>query len=318
MKARWWFGLGLLGLSLALPAVSQGVPFRFTPPASLVAAGDFLVSWNDVADDDPIVTPTCITWYYASSPDGADRKRLTTEAREDFSTGFRQRWTPVGPFQFDWTIARDRFGREQVSYLKGGRQCGPILYNREIPSRGVISCRVRPTGIKNEFGIGFRTQPNESGFELRNRDLELVLLDQNRVVHTAPLGEAALMNRWYWYEISCRTQARTEVQVRVRVFDEQHQNLLVSFDRTFRPSDRALLRDGGMAFWGPLEVAEVYIDTWDARWVDGRRNLLKWDTADVPNGKYFLLAETHDQSRRQVFASPYLVEVRNSRTVAAQ
>ncbi len=323
MKARWAIALVVLGLAAVQirPASSQGAPFRFLPPPSTEALDRFTILWSDDPESDPAVSPTSITWFYSASRDGTDRRRIATSFHDDFSRGYLRRWKPTGPFAFDWTVARDGEGRTKLSYLKGGRQSGPIVFREALEFRNtVISARVRPTGIKNEFAIGFRTQPTDEGYEVRNRGLEVEVLEQGKSIASRPLGDASFPGRWYWYEVSCRNQGGKGVEIRVRIYDERHSRVIAKIGGiNSKPATRELMKGGSMAFWGPVDIAEVYVDRWESRWVDGRDNRLDWDTSAVPAGKYYLIAELDDGERRPVrYVSPYQVDVRKDQMDVAQ
>ncbi len=315
MKQLGWCALmaAICTVSFCPSASSQGIPISFRPPSATQAVdGMYLVQWDDVGEQDPAVAPVSIAWYYSLRPDGSDKRRLTTLLREDFSGGYLMRWQPNGPFQLDWSVKREIGGADSFSFLRGGREAGPILLKDTLPRDVVISVRVRPTGVKNEFGISLRPQGDDRGFDLRNSGLEVSLHEQGKELQSQPLGEASFPRRWYWYEISCRNQQRA-VEIRVRVYDEKRQRLLASFQPVWRrPAADTLLRAGGLALWGPADFAEVYVDPWQARWVDGRKNQLMWDTSGISDGSYYLIAETDDgRGKTRQYVSPYRVEVRH-------
>ena len=40
--------------------------------------------------------------------------------------------------------------------------------------------------------------------------------------------------------------------------------------------------------------AVLYVDPWEARWADDTHNEFRWDTSQVPDGDYYVLAELSD------------------------
>jgi hypothetical protein len=63
---------------------------------------------------------------------------------------------------------------------------------------------------------------------------------------------------------------------------------------------------------GPAHYAEVYVDPWEARWLDDRKNQFVWNTESVPDGDYYLIAELSDGRKApERIVSDFQVQVRN-------
>lgn len=315
-------------VAIALAAVAVGISqnrasaqvgeLRIPEPANVRAiGGSYTVTWEDDGKDKLFVGNglESITWYYSSQPNGADRVRMASYFREDFSgPALFARWAAQGGLNLDWLVKKDR-----RRYLSGNRAAAPIALKQLIDRDVVVSVLVRPTGIQNQFGIGLRWQPNGKGYEIRNvnNSLEVGEAGQAPVIQERLLQ--VIPRNWYWYEIGMRTKGGRGVDVRVRVFDENHQTLLLDSECQDRPRDLSLLRPGVLALWGPADFAEIYVDPWESRWVDANKNDFRWDTTDVPDGDYFLVAEVQDgRNRQRVVVSSFQVQVRNEARAAAQ
>jgi hypothetical protein len=294
--------------AVARPARSQGA-FRFQPPVSTRAVGgSYTVRWTD---DDNGIADGCrsITWYYSPRSDGSDRKRMTTRYRDDF-TGYMARWKPEGAFNFDWKLRRDG-ERGHVLYSRG--ESGP-LYSREATDENVVvSTLVRPRNLKNDVCIGFRLGANGTGYEVRSEGNVLRVLQEGEPLPGAMRRVFEITPRkWYWYEVGLRSRRGKEVEIRVRIYDETRRVLACIPGIEDRPRNKALLRRGILALCGAADFAELYVDPWEARWADDTQNEFRWDTSQVPDGDYYVLAELSDaKGPAEVVVSPFQVEVRN-------
>lgn len=309
--------VALVGIGAAtVPALCQNLGFQIqTPDFKQVVGGLYSVKWEDRATLG--ANPANITWYYSPNPDGSERRRMVSTFRDDFSRGsFRAKWRPSGPFETDWAVRQE--GREKRQFLSGDRNAGHCSSNEIIQNNVVLSVLVRPTTIRNSFYIGLRSQEGVrgmgDGYYIRNDGLKMDIVrveDGETVLGSASLGQITTQ-KWYWYEFSLRTR-RTEVEVRARVFDEKHQRVLASFgpvtDKLTRRSP--LLQGGGIALGAPADYSEVYVDPWESRWTGREQGEFKWDTAGVPAGQYFLVAEIADEKRpAQQVISPFKLDVR--------
>jgi len=275
--------------------------------------GSYTVQWNDQApgDIDPGLLSS-LTWYYASRLDASDRKRITTQFREDFVAGFMRNWRAEGASAEGWAVRRD--GRSY--YLAGPSDASPAVTVDPTESNVVISALVRPRSLQTGFTLGLRVQPNSGGYELRTTAGGLTITEGGRtVVEQRAPGLTA--GAWYWYEVGLQSRKGREVVLRVRVFDEKRQRLLVDLVEYDRPGNGALLGPGRVSLSGPADFAELYVDPWEARWVDDCKNQFKWDTSVIPDGDYYLVAEVVDgKNPPRLVVSGYQVQVRNGRTGA--
>lgn len=289
-------------------ASAQGVDFRFVRPAALEAPpGSFTFGWECA----PIIFDpglTSITWYYATQPDGSDRKRMTTWFRDDFSKGLFANWQPQGPFAIDWLINSDR-DRKERQFLQAPRGGGEAVSNNPVTMGDfVASTLVRPAGLRQQFGLRLRLQPNGNGYQLRVADMGVSLIGGGKTIREWRLP-AVFSGQWYWCEVGLRTYKR-EVEARVRVYDEKREKLLLSGHHTHQP-DAALLRGGFVSLLPHADYAEVYLDAWDSRWIDSGSKRVRWITTDVTPGRYYLVAELHtDRRRPSLVVSPFQVEIK--------
>jgi hypothetical protein len=317
MKLRAFVGIaaGTLAASLASsPVRAQLNSFEFLAPPSTVPVGrSFTVRWVDVPVDGVHEGSTNITWYYSAQPDGADRKRMTTLFRDDFNGGLIRNWRPDGPFSGDWELGPDPTQRDRR--VLRGRGNSPLLSAAPLADEDfVLSVLVRPAGVGNRHAIGVAIQKNGQGYEVRTegngikvmRDGEV--LEQSRAPRMRP-------SEWYWYDIGVRRK-RKDVELRVRVLDEARRSVMATLDCDDCPS-RSFQKGGLVALWGPADFREVFVDSWAARWVDDSRNVVEWDTSEVRDGEYYIVAELLDEKGTPRLAvSDYRVTVRQSSQAA--
>lgn len=312
MRARVQVVVLLLALlfCVAVPrAESQNLGFRFVPPVNnLAVAGSHRVAWESPGI---ILDPglTSLTWYYATQPDGQDRKRMVTGVKYDFKQGFRNQWQTNGGFAFDWKVEEDR--DQKIWFLKTPRDGGEIIANDPVPANFVMSAMVRPAHLTAPFGMRFRGQPTGEYMELlfspRDNQFQLSGKGLRPKVWRMPLLRT---RNWYWVEVGVRNLTR-ETETRVRIYDEKRQNIVFSDTYNGRPDPR-LLRDGLISLLPYAEYGNIYLDRWETRWLDGSGKELRWDTSQVPNGKYYLIAEIHTgRGTPQMVTSDFQVEVRN-------
>jgi hypothetical protein len=315
MNRRWFAGVvaaAMIVAAVALPARSQDHGFQFLQPLNVRAVGgSYTVRWQDnenALDDGSL---RFITWYCSTQPDGSDKKRIKTYFREDFSQDFRRNWKVLGlGGNFSWSRRKD-LRKERWLLACRDRGVGPAISAEATPQGVVVSTQVQPLDLRADFTLGFRVQQNGQGFELRTNGGKLQFIQGGKVLKEGPLFEV-LGRNWYWYEVGLRTQ-KSEVEVRVRIFDENHERLLGRLRHVFRPGVRGLLDTGLIALGGPAEFAEVYVDPWAARWADDTRNEFRWDTSDIPDGDYYLVAELADGKNPPVpRVSTFQVQVRNT------
>jgi hypothetical protein len=323
MTKRTLFGAAVAGILLGTmggAAHAQEGAFRISPPVAIRAAGPYYtVRWTDTRDGEIAdgLHPS-ITWYYATLPDGSDRQRMVTGFRDDFSTGtFRTNWRPPdGPFGLDWIIRRER-GERMKFILAGPADAGiacPLVSQSALDRDIVVSALVRPRGLRGEFGFGLRVQPTGVGYEVRTTSNSIQILHQGKPITDEKRILDVLPRNWYWYEVGICTMGgrrANTVDIRVRVLDEKRQRVLADLPY-YGKCEKDLLKAGFLALWGSADFAEVCVDPWEARWVDDNTNSLKWDTSQVPDGSYYVVAELVDERNpSRLVVSDFQVMVRN-------
>lgn len=310
-SARVGVVAAVLGSTLTcLPVLSQVGLFSFGPPDARVAeAGAYTVRWLD----SPVAIPNAghvpsVTWYYSRQQDGSERQRMVSLFADDFSRGLGANWRADGPFAFDWKVARE----QDRAFVVGPRDGSALIGLQPTERDVVVSTLVRPRGVLGRFAVGLRTQPNGSAYQL-TQDKDGLALRENGLALRPPIATSQLLpGRWYWFEIGIRSHPR-EVELRLRVFDEARKNVLFCMGPLHtRPSDRNLLRTGLVTLSGSADFSTIYVDPWQARWLDDVRNEFRWDTSGVPAGSYYLVAELcADRQVQRIQVSEYQVEVRN-------
>lgn len=299
----------------ALPAVAQLSLVSLPPPASLQAStGTFTVPWEGPPPDGVDQHYVSVAWYYSPKPDGSDRKRITTYLYDDF-LNYKVNWQAAGAFAFDWDIKK----KDGHRFLSGPANATPLIYPQEIPVDSVVALKVRPQGSKNSWGMQLRVQPRTgASLELQNDGNRLKILESgNQLVSLSTPGIRPLKD-WYWYEIGLKSRKGQDVEIRIRIYNEDRTAMLFSHCDSYKLSTRQLCKPGGIGLSGPAWFEELYVDPWNARWAADAKNSLKWDTTLVPNGDYYLIAEVSDgRAIPQLKATTYRIEVRNRDQAAA-
>lgn len=316
-KTGLWCGIAALVLGLvSLPALAQfdGQP-RFKMPVDPIAAnGEFVLEWDDLRPG--AVNPGLVsfTWFYAKAAAGAERTRITTILRDDF-TAFRANWQAHGPFGFDWDVKANR----KRQYLQGPNQPGSssLVSNFQIAPDSVVGVLVRPSTLRPQWGIELRYQGKGESLEFRHDGNKLKILECGEPIVDNIHINLPGARQWAWYEIGLETRARRDVEIRIRVLNEERTALLGQFNHTHRLRNPKLRAGGLIALSGPADFGELYVDPWSARWADDRENRLRWDTSMVENGDYVLVAEVCDDRRvpRQI-ATNFRISVRNPNRAA--
>jgi hypothetical protein len=307
MKRRGlWCGLVVAAAVVgAAPAVSQDVSLRLPPPPTAQAiTGAYRLQWEDLAPGAVEDRMVSFAWYYATKADGSDRKRIVTSLRDDFAN-FRANWTCPGPFPFDWSLTK----REIGTVLKADKGASPLYSNNAIPANSVVSLKVRPLLGASTWGVTLRVQKLDTGLEFRHDGNKLRIFEAGEQIDAFIVG---LPPGWYWYEIGLQNKKGRDVEIRVRIFDEDRTRLVASRCLTHKLKVVDLKKPGGIALSGPANFAELYVDPWASRYADDSDNALTWDTTAVPDGQYFVIAEVADgKAPPRIVASPFRVEVRN-------
>lgn len=312
-------GLGILAL---LPMLGQGTSatgeemgrlriLRNVPPPN-PNDNNFVLHWRDLTGGELDEGLRSLTWYYSTRPDGSDRKRLTTLFRDEFGPDFARRWRTEGLANLDWVVRRD--GRQFLS-VPGGAFPSRVISREPLARDVVVSTLARPRDLKTGFALALRVQGNGNGLLLTTTEKGLRFLDGAKEVASYSTGKIN-SNNWYWFEVGLKTRKK-EVVLRVRVFDESRSKLIATMNNVFRPDNVGLLSMGGLVLSGPADFAEVYADPWEACWVDACGNALNWNTENVPEGKYYIIAEMADGKKAPTRAvSGFQVEIKKSPALA--
>ena len=290
-------------------------PVRFVQTASRAVTGKYEVRWLDnynatAVDDGPLPS---LTWYYATRPDGSDRKRMTTYFRDDFRNGYRRNWRPEQPNVFEWKVFKEEGKGNFFAGLDAGPAVSEFGSDETAPKDIVISALVRPRGKGQEFALGGRVRPGGIGYAIRGAGdtLRVVVGGNQKPLRHHRCPQLASPTGWYWYELGVRTRKKKEVEIRVRVFDEAREKMLVCFPIEHRPQNGDLLKGGRISLWGHADFREIVVDPWAARWIEDDENRFDWDTSQVRDGDYYLVAELVDLKGARRVVSPFKVEVRN-------
>jgi hypothetical protein len=329
--------LGMIGAVLLLPARAQPplppphppmwrvrglrgslppAPIDIIPPLDgLVVDRKAVLRWVNQSNPGGIerAYAPSITWYYTARPDGSDRQRLVTYFHDPLDGDFTDRWIPAGGARGDWSLLNEP-GRGGRRFLRSQMEGSPLVSRDHWANAFVFSARLRPRPGAQHFGIGVRANQDPGAFYALRGTAELVNpLDQafsaQKVVQEV---DAA---RWYWYELSVRNQKK-EVEVRARIWDENHERVLGTLalrDDSAQPASPTGQR---VALLCGADYSEAYVDPWDARWAGPREGAFGWDTGNVPEGDYYLVAVVDGNPRicpQRLRVSDFKITVRHQR-----
>ncbi|MCC2672659.1 MAG: hypothetical protein K0Q72_5131, partial [Armatimonadetes bacterium] len=229
MRRGLWCGLLVAAVAGgAGPVLGQDMALRIPPPPTVQSlTGAFRVQWQDLPPGAVEQRLMSFAWYYATKADGSDKVRVTTSVRDDFSN-FRANWTCPGPFPFDWSLGKHP---KKGTWLNGAKGASPLFSNNAIAANSVVSVKVRPALGKQEWGVDLRVQKANQGIQFRADGIRMRILESDNFldgfnVPTAPA--------WYWYEFGLQNKKGNDVEIRVRVFNEERTALLASYCKTHR------------------------------------------------------------------------------------
>jgi len=231
-----------------------------------------------------------ITWYYASRPDGSDRRRVVTYFYDRFDSDFSDRWIPVNAVRTDWNVQREAAGRTIRRILHGRTDGEPLVSLDHFTDSFVVSAKLRPRAGARDFGVAARAKCDGPGCYALRGAAELI-----NPMAAGPCAVKSVRdvdaNRWYWYELGVKNRNRNgEVAVRARIWDGNHERVLQTLGFTDKVSQAACPQGQRIALLGGADYSEIYVDPWEARWL-GQHGHFDWDTRNVPNGDYFLIAD---------------------------
>lgn len=310
-----WSALAVSVLTVgALPALAQISLIKLPPPPNIQATtGSFTVPWEGPPADGVDQRYISVAWYYATKPDGSEKKRITTYHYDNF-VNYKTTWQVAGAFAFDWDLKDLRSKKDGHRFLTGPAEAAPLVYTQELPLDSVVGLKVRPKPGKNSWGLKLRVQPqNGASLDFQNDGNRLNISEGgNQIVSLNIPGITTGAKQWYWYEIGLKARKSKDVEIRIRVYNEERSTMLFSHCNTYKLFTPQVCKPGGLALLGPADFEELYVDPWSARWASDAQNSVKWVTTDVDNGDYYLIAEVSDgKPIPQMKATSYRIEVRN-------
>jgi len=296
----------------ALPALAQISLVKLPPPPNVQATtGSFTVPWEGPPADGVDQRYLSVAWFYSTKPDGSDKNRITTYLYDNF-VNYKVTWQAAG-FAFDWDL-KDLRKRNGHRFLAGPAGASPLVYSQELPLDSVVGLKVRPAIGKNSWGLQLRVQPQTGASLLFQNDGNRLNISEggNQLVALTVPGITPGERKWYWYEIGLKARKSKDVEIRIRIYNEERTKMLFSHCNSYKLMTPALCKAGGIALMGPADFEELYVDPWSARWGSDAQNTVKWDTTQVENGDYYLIAEVSDgRDIPQLKATSYRIEVRN-------
>lgn len=275
-----------------LPAKLQILP----PDDGLLVDHSATLHWKNFEDPDavdPSGLPS-ITWYYSPNPQGVNRQRVVTLFHDRFEGDFHNRWMSDNPLRQQWDVVRDGV-RRRVRILRSQVGGGPLMsLDQFAPTNLVASVQLRPLPGAGGFGVAVRASRSDpSSYTLRGA-AELVNPKNPALGFVSPVNTVA-ENQWYWYELGVCTMKR-RVEVRGRIWDGEHTRVLKTLRMEDIPGQAPGCPQGPLiGLLAGADFAEVYVDPWETRWLSGSKGDLVWDTTNVPNGRYWVMAEIRNQ-----------------------
>lgn len=287
--------------------------FEIQPPADgLQVDRHATIAWKSKVRPDALdVQFGTLTWFYATDPQGADRKRMVSNFHLRFDDRFGDHWIPVNALRTDWAIEPDP-ARVLRNVLRGRTNGDPLVSVEQWEDPFVVSVKLRPRPGASDFGVGVRASRNRGSLYALRGTAELFNPEVPQ-----PLKEAALpavdQEKWYWYEIGVTTQ-KQDVVVRGRIWDGEHRQALIPTLCYREVAGMGNCPDGKrIALLGGADFSEIYVDPWQARWPGGQaKPSFEWDTSTVPDGDYYVIAVwdlEHRGSVQQV--SDFKISVRH-------
>jgi hypothetical protein len=270
------------------------------PPEGLRADQQAVIRWenhDDLNQLDRDWIPSA-TWYYCAQPDGSDRHRMVTSFHDRFENGFGDNWIPVNDVRQDWDLFQET--RRGPRLLRSRANGDPLVSLDHWEKNFVFSARLRPLPGAQRFGIAVRANRDSGAAYVLRGTAELLNpqdpQDPALVRHKA-VGVVA--DRWFWYELGVRNR-KVEVELRGRIWDGNHERVLDGglygrdcLTKTNCPQgQRVALLPGA-------DYSEVYVDPWEARWISAPQGEFEWDTRNVPEGDYYVLAVVDAQRQAQ-------------------
>jgi hypothetical protein len=287
--------------------------FEFEAPREGLTVDDrATVRWSRIQPELlDVKSPSSLTWYYATQPDGSDRQRVVTSFHQRFDEDFRDHWLPVNALRTDWAVERDGL-RGARRFLRGRVHGEPLVSVEQWPDSFVVSVRIRPQPGARDFGVGARASREQNSLYALRGWAELSNPQAPEFFRQKPLPQFE-PEQWYWYELGVKNTKR-DVVVRGRIWDGEHARVLQTLFGRDVPGQANCPNGKRIALLGGADFAELYVDPWDVRWpsVPRQEGTLEWDTRSVPNGDYYLIAVTDkDFGRPGLRVSDFQVSVRH-------
>jgi len=297
----------------ALPALAQISLIKLPPPPNVQATtGSFTIPWEGPPADGVDQPYVSVAWFYSTKPDGSEKSRIITYHYDNF-VNYKTTWQAPAGFAFDWDLKDRRQQKDGHRFLSGPAEKTPLVYGQELPLDSVVGLKVRPAIGRNTWGIQLRVQPRTgASLEFQNNGNRLHISEGGNQLVSLNVPGIVGSKQWYWYEIGLKAQKGRDVEIRIRIYNEERTAILFTHCNSYKLATPQLCKAGGIALTGPADFEELYVDPWSARWASDAQNSVKWDTSQVANGDYYLLAEISDgRSIPQLKATSYRIEVRN-------
>ncbi len=274
-----------------------------TPSKSGIKADqEFIIKWSDNDSGDAI-----ITWFYTESAKGKNPKRIATLFHDDFENGATESWEPRPNSR--WVITRDPDNPDNliVSCQTANEYLGTV--KRDF-SDVVVSARTRTT----ESGIAVRYSPEgeTSSYRLRcmNQKIYLWKRPGNTGISELDFPREA---KWITYELAVYNLENGSPALEGWVISENGDLLLrikgVDEGQNQMPKN---IEPAGIALHSG-DFDDVYVDPISARFIKDKKNSLRWDTSNVPDGTYYIMAEIREGDKKWTVFSKYPIKIQHSK-----
>src|SRR5262249_49726379 len=259
------------------------------PTQGLAADQQAVIRWANHDDPDGLDRDwiPSVTWYYTTRSDGADRHRIVPAFHDRFENGFSDNWIPVNDVRQDWDLLPE--GGRGRRVLRSRVNGDPLVSLDHWANNFVFSARLRPRQGAQRFGIAVRANRDSGAAYVLRGDAELLNPQDPQLDRQKQVGGVAA-GAWFWYELGVRNR-KEEVELRGRIWDGNHEHVLdpglYGRDCTTKT---ACPQGKRVALLPGADYSEVYVDPWEARWLSAPQGQFEWDTRNVPEGDYYVMA----------------------------
>ena len=263
---------------------------------------EFVIKWSDNDSGDGI-----ITWFYTEDAKGKNPKRITTLFHDDFENGATGNWEPRPNSR--WIIARDPDNPENliVKCQTGNEYLGTV---RKDFSDVVVSARVWTP--ESAIAVRYSPEGETSSYRLRRMNQKLYIWKRPGNMGISEL-DYPNTEKWVTYELAVHNLENGSIALEGWIISEKGELLMriTGVDEGQNQSPKNAKPAGIALHSGDFD--DVYVDPISARFIRDKTNSLIWDTSNVPNGLYYIMAEIREGNKKWTVISKYPINIQHSK-----